>query len=58
MTDEMIDTSDIPSLSDDFFEKADLRLPKQQQIYKKEKAAAFPIVERIIAHQLAGRGKI
>jgi hypothetical protein len=37
MTDEMIDTSDIPPLSDDFFEKADLRLPKQRQIYKKEK---------------------
>jgi uncharacterized protein (DUF4415 family) len=28
MTDEEIDTSDIPPLSDDFFDKAQLRMPK------------------------------
>jgi hypothetical protein len=28
MSDEEIDTSDIPSLSDEFFEKAQLRMPK------------------------------
>ena len=28
MTDEEIDTSDIPPLNDDFFAKAQLRLPK------------------------------
>ena len=27
MTDDDVDTSDIPPLSDDFFEKAELRLP-------------------------------
>jgi uncharacterized protein (DUF4415 family) len=29
MTDEMIDTSDIPPLSKSFFDKASLRVPKQ-----------------------------
>lgn len=28
MSDEEIDTSDIPPLSDEFFEKAQLRMPK------------------------------
>jgi len=32
MTDEMFDSSDISLLSDDFFEKTNLRLPKQRQI--------------------------
>jgi len=30
MTDEMIDTSDIPPLDEEFFTKAKLRLPKQK----------------------------
>lgn len=30
MTDENIDTSDIPPLDDDFFERASLRIPEQQ----------------------------
>ncbi len=29
MTDEMIDTSDIPPLSESFFDKATLRMPRQ-----------------------------
>jgi len=51
MTDEMIDTSDIPPLSDDFFEKANLRLPKTAANLQKRKiAATFLIAERIIAY--------
>lgn len=30
LTDEQIDTSDIPPLDDDFFTKGELRLPKQK----------------------------
>lgn len=32
MTDEEIDTSDIPPLADDFFAKGELRLPKQKPL--------------------------
>ena len=32
MTDEEIDTSDIPPLDDDFFAKAKLRMPKQVSV--------------------------
>ena len=32
MTDEEIDYSDIPPLSDDFFERAELRKPQQPQV--------------------------
>lgn len=32
MTDDEIDTSDIPPLNDDFFAKGELRLPKQKPL--------------------------
>jgi len=32
MSDEEIDTSDIPELEDDFFEKAELRLPVKKPV--------------------------
>ncbi len=35
MTDEQIDTSDIPPLDDDFFARAELRMPKQVPVTMK-----------------------
>ena len=37
MTDEKVDTSDIPELDDDFFERATLRMPEPVSVATKKK---------------------
>ena len=37
MTDEEVDTSDIPELDDDFFERATLRMPEPVSVATKKK---------------------
>ena len=47
MTDEMIDTSEIPPLSDDFFEKATWRMPKQSAKVTVEKVTVEKVTVEI-----------
>ena len=55
-TDDMIDTSDIPPLSDDFLKRRIYDYQNSGKFTKKKKAATFLIAVRIIAYQLTGRG--
>ncbi len=50
MTDEQIDTSDIPPLDDDFFANAQLRMPK-------EKASVMITMERDILEWFKAQGQ-
>lgn len=50
MTDEQIDTSDIPPLDDDFFAKAQLRMPQ-------EKASVIITMERDILEWFKTQGQ-
>jgi len=43
MTDEEIDTSDIPPLTDEFFKNATLRMPKNSIAVMKEKRRSKPL---------------